>query len=161
MSVLLADRKTSTNPIPGRTSFQETLSKATVLVITCPLTPSTKNLISTPELSLLHPDALVINVARGGIVDEEALVSALKENKLKGTASDVFVEEPASESNSALLRAVKRGEIEEGRVVLSPHVAWYARSSIHRLRTVTGLNIEGWADGRPVNLVELVEEREA
>jgi glycerate dehydrogenase len=158
MTVLLADRKTSITPRLGRTPFTETLSKATVLVVTCPLTPSTTNLISTPELSLLSPDALVINVARGGIVDEEALVLALKENKLKGAASDVFVEEPASEGNSALLGAVKRGDIGEGRVVLTPHVAWYARSSIERLRRVTGLNIEGWARGKPVNVVGLNEK---
>ncbi|TVY12482.1 Glycerate dehydrogenase, partial [Lachnellula arida] len=109
---------------PDRTPFTTLLSTSTIIILTCPLTPSTKNLISAPEFSLMLPSALLINVARGGIVDEEALVAALKEKKLKGAASDVFVEEPAGEGNSVLLREMKRGDGElQGRVVVSPHVA--------------------------------------
>lgn len=94
---------------------------------------------------MMRSDALVINVARGGIVDEEALILALRENRVKGTASDVFVEEPAGAGNSALLRTLKEdGGGLEGRVVVSPHVAWFARSSIEKLRRVVGENIEGW-----------------
>ncbi|TVY85634.1 Glycerate dehydrogenase, partial [Lachnellula willkommii] len=137
MRVLLSARKnpttTSTTTPPDRTPFTTLLSTSTIIILTCPLTPSTKNLISAPEFSLMLPSALLINVARGGIVDEEALVAALKEKKLKGAASDVFVEEPAGEGNSALLREMKRGDGElQGRVVVSPHVAWYARSSIEK-----------------------------
>ncbi|TVY31234.1 Glycerate dehydrogenase, partial [Lachnellula cervina] len=103
MSVLLSARKNPTSPTtptPGRTAFTTLLQQSTVIILTCPLTPSTLNLISGPELSLMRPDALLINVARGGIVDEEALVCALREGRLKGAASDVFVEEPAGEANS-------------------------------------------------------------
>jgi len=161
MAVLLSDRKSSTTPRPGRTAFSELLQKSTVIMITCPLTPETRNLISTPEFALIRPDALVINVARGGIVNEEALVDALREGKLKGTATDVFVEEPAGAENSALLRALKgkEGQDLEGRVVVSPHIAWYARSSIEKLRRVAGENIEGWAGGmnERVNFVGLGE----
>ena len=107
----------------------------------------------------MRPDALLINVARGGIVNEEALVDALKQARLKGTATDVFVEEPAGEANSVLLRELKKspgGDAElEGRVVVSPHVAWYARSSIEKLRRVVGENIEAWV-GREEGKVQFV-----
>jgi lactate dehydrogenase-like 2-hydroxyacid dehydrogenase len=162
MSVLLSDRKfpSTSTPRAGRTPFVELLQKSTVIVITCPLTPETRNLISAPEFALLRPDALLINVARGGIINEEALVGALREGKLKGTATDVFVEEPAGEENSALLRALKENDGGlQGRLVVSPHVAWYARSSIEKLRRVVGENIEGWASGENerVNFVGLGE----
>ncbi|TVY34902.1 Glycerate dehydrogenase, partial [Lachnellula occidentalis] len=145
-------------PSPGRTPFTTLLRTSTVILLTLPLTPSTTNLISVPEFNLMNPNTLLINVARGGIVDEQALVSALKENKLKGTATDVFVEEPAGEANSVLLRELKKGgEDLEGRVVVSPHVAWYARSSIEKLRRVVGENIEAWVGGEEgrVNFVAL------
>lgn len=97
MTVLLAERKGITAPSvrPGRTDFTTALQTSTVVVLTLPLSPSTTNLISTPELALMRPDALLINVSRGGIVDEVALVEALREKKIAGVATDVYIEEPA------------------------------------------------------------------
>lgn len=107
MTALLLDRKeASTASVrPGRTSFNDGLARSTIIVITCPRTPSTINLISTAELALMRPDAILINVARGEIIDEEALVQALKEEKIMGAASDVFIKEPATNENSPLVSA--------------------------------------------------------
>jgi glycerate dehydrogenase len=164
MTVQFAERKgiETSSLRPNRVSFSETIRASTVLFITLPLSPSTSNLLSTPEFSLMRPDALLINVARGGIVDEEALIHALKERRISGIATDVFVEEPAGVSNSVLVKAARewgeKGEGEEerelnGRLVLSPHNAWWARSSIEKLRVTVSGNIEEWAKGEVVNQV--------
>jgi glycerate dehydrogenase len=117
-------------------------------MITLPLTPSTHSLISTPEFALMRPDAILINVARGGIVDEDALVDALRENRIAGAAADVFSREPAGREN-VLVREGGMG----GRLVLSPHVAWFARSSIEKLRRTVVENIEAWVGGEVRNVV--------
>jgi len=79
------------------------------------------------------PTAIVINVARGGVVDEEALVEALRGERIAGAAADVFVTEPATTENSPLVRASGE-EWCRGKMVLSTHVAWCAQSSIDKLR---------------------------
>lgn len=115
----------------------------------------------------MRPDALLINVARGGIVDEEALVKALEERKIGGVATDVFLEEPAGVENSVLVKKAREWkdweniggkEGEKGRelnwkLVLSPHIAWWATSSIEKLRGTVASNIENWAKGEPMNIV--------
>ncbi|KAH8687128.1 D-isomer specific 2-hydroxyacid dehydrogenase [Tricladium varicosporioides] len=166
MTVHLSEQKStpSSSVRPNRLPFAETLSTCTTIFLTLPLTPTTTNLISTPELATMRPDALIVNVARGGIIDEEAVIQELKKGTIKGFASDVFFEEPAGGHNSVLVRAVREAEEEKGviaegevdlrgRVVLSPHVAWFARSSIEKLRRVVGENIESWARGEEMNLV--------
>ena len=88
---------------------------------------------------------------------EEDLVSALKEKKIAGAATDVFAKEPAGRDDSVLLQAAeefreKRAGM-EGRLILSPHLAWYASSSLEKLRATVAANVEGWAKGTPQNLV--------
>jgi lactate dehydrogenase-like 2-hydroxyacid dehydrogenase len=151
MTVQFADRKGSSTPRPNRIPFTSALKTSTILILTLPLTPSTTSLITSTELSLMLPDSVLINVARGGIVVEEDLVQALKEGKIKGAATDVFVTEPAGKEN-VLVQAAREGSL-GGRLVLSPHVAWFARSSIEKLRRVVTENIEGWARGEPLNTV--------
>lgn len=147
-TVLLSERPSCppNSTRPGRTPFTTVLAESTVIVITARLTPTTLNLISTPELSLMRPDAVLINVARGGIVDEAALVAALLDKNIAAAATDVYVEEPAVTENSVLVRAAKEDAL-KGRLVLSPHLAWFAQSSVEKLRMTTSKNIEVWANG--------------
>jgi len=153
MKVIFAERKgvLATSIREGRTEFTEAIKASTVLMITLPLSPSTLSLISDSEFALMRPDALVINVARGGIVDESALVSALKEKKIAGSATDVFIKEPAGKE-SVLVQAANQ-EWAKGILVLSPHLAWLARSSIEKLRKTTTENIEGWWRGKVQNAI--------
>ncbi|KAH8592298.1 2-hydroxyacid dehydrogenase-like protein [Bisporella sp. PMI_857] len=153
MEVIFAERKgvPASEVREGRTEFTEAIRISTVLVLTLPLAPSTLNLISTPELDLMRPDALLINVARGGIVDEDALVEALKAGKLGGVATDVFAVEPADKDN-VLVKAAGE-DWSRGRLVLTPHLAWFAQSSIKKLERVTEENIEGWLKGDLRNVV--------
>lgn len=158
MTVHFAERKgvPASEVRSGRISFEECIGTSTVFFLTLPLSPETLNLISTAELSSMRSDALIINVARGGIVNEEALVTALKERKILGAATDVYVQEPAGLENSPLVKAANEWEGDEsmmGRLVLSPHLAWWAKSSIEKLRTTVAANIEAWAGGEVRNEV--------
>jgi len=151
MTVILAERKGVEPPNirDGRTAFAEVLKSCTVLMLTCPLTRATISMIDEPELRLMRHDAILINVARGGIVVEEALVEALRKNWIAGAGTDVFVQEPAHVGNSALVRESR----DVTNLVMSPHVAWYARSSIEKLRRTVQDNIQAWYEGKQLNLV--------
>lgn len=140
----------------GRLSFEECIRTSTVFFLTLPLSPETLNMLSTEELAAMRSDALIINVARGGIVNEEALVQALRERRIFGAATDVYIEEPAGLKNSVLVRAANewsKDDSMKGRLVLSPHLAWWAKSSIEKLRTTVAANIEAWAGGEVRNEV--------
>ncbi|KAF4637809.1 hypothetical protein G7Y89_g275 [Cudoniella acicularis] len=117
MTVHLSEQKSLTSIRLDRLPFTKILETCTVIFLTLPLTPTTINLISTEELNLMRKDALLINVARGGIMDEEAVVKALKEGKIRGVASDVFLEEPASFENNILVKTARedggRGRFEK------------------------------------------------
>jgi phosphoglycerate dehydrogenase-like enzyme len=98
------------------TSLDELLSTADFVSIHCPLTDQTRNLIGRRELALIKPDAYLINTARGGIVDEEALYEALSEHRIAGAAIDCFTEEP-------IVRPHRFGALDN--VLLAPHcIAW-------------------------------------
>ena len=99
-------------------SLDELLRTADVVSIHAPLTPRTRGLIGTRELALMKSSALLINVARGGIVDERALAEALDAGRLAGAALDVFEHEPIEVGNPLL--TIK----EPDRLLLSPHNAW-------------------------------------
>lgn len=154
MSILFAERKgvPDAQVRPDRTSFSATLQRSTVIMLTLPLTPSTESLVSASELALMRPDSILVNVARGGIVDEAALVDALRQRRIAGAATDVYAPEPAGRENVLVREADAEGV--KGRLILSPHVAWYARSSIEKLRRVVAGNVDSWAKGEPTNVVE-------
>ncbi len=102
---------------PAR-SLEELLQWADVITIHCPLNERTRGLIGRKEFALMKHDALLVNVARGGIVDEEALVEALDNNRLGGASIDVYEQEPMR-ADSPLLRIQKSDKL-----LLSPHNAW-------------------------------------
>ena len=107
-------------------SLNELLSSSDVISIHCPLNPNTANLISANELKQMKPTAILINVARGGIVNEEALAEALNNQTIRGAALDVFTSEPLRESPLYNLR-------DPYRLLASPHNAWSSVEAIDRL----------------------------
>lgn len=119
--------------------LEELLRESDVVTIHCPLNEQTRNLIGARELSLMKPSAMLVNVARGGIVDEVALIKALDEDLLGGAAIDVYGREPI-EADSPLLKAQKSDKL-----LLSPHNAWSPREAIERLIVCIAENIkQGW-----------------
>jgi phosphoglycerate dehydrogenase-like enzyme len=97
-------------------SLDELLKNADFVSIHCPLTEQTRNLISRAQIAMMKPDAYLLNTARGGIVDEDALFDALKSRQIAGAALDCFAEEPVTKPS-------RFGELEN--VILAPHsIAW-------------------------------------
>jgi lactate dehydrogenase-like 2-hydroxyacid dehydrogenase len=146
ITVLIADRKGATTLRTGRTSFVDTLQKSTVLMIGCPLDETSRDMIREEELKLMQPTASLINVARGGVVNEKALVRALKEGIIASAATDVFEIEPATSANWLISEAPPN-------LTVSPHIAWYADASLENLQRIVKRNIEGFMKGQPENLV--------
>lgn len=126
MKVLLAERRGAGTVREGRTAFDDVIRNSDVISLHCPLTPDTENLISERELSMMKKNSYLINVARGGVVDEQALYRALKEHRIAGAATDVLSEEPPKDN--ILLSGLDN-------LIVTPHIAWgsyNARSEIIR-----------------------------
>jgi glycerate dehydrogenase len=145
MEILIA-RRPGGDGRDGRVPLDELLRAADVLSLHCPLTPATRGLIGARELSLMKPTALLINTARGGIVDEPALMNALRNGRLGGAGVDVLVEEPPRHGSPLLLHRLPH-------LIVTPHVAWASREARQRLVDGLTANILAWLDGAPSNRV--------
>ena len=118
-----------------RMTLNDLLAAADVVSLHVPLTDDTRNMIDAAALGRMKPDAILINAARGGVVDEAAVAAALKDGKLGGAALDVFVEEP--------LGAAKGGVFAAGpNLVLTPHIAGVTTESNTRVSWVTVENVK-------------------
>lgn len=144
--VLVAERKWASSCRDGYTPFSTVLEQSDILSLHCPLNDETRNLIGAEELRKLKKNALLINTARGGLVDEEALVQALKEGSIGGAGFDVLSMEPPASGNPLL-------DVELPNFLLTPHVAWTSRQALEALcRQLIG-NIDAYFSGAPQNLV--------
>jgi glycerate dehydrogenase len=133
-----------------RIPFDDVLRQATVLVLSLPRVPETLNLLSAAELQKMHPYAVVINISRGGIVDEAAVVQALKEKQIAGYATDVYQVEPlAGPDDSPLLTE----DAKELNITLSPHLAWFSQRTVSNLGKILKATVEGWANGKEINVI--------
>ena len=133
---LAADRFPSTVTRVER--LEELLVEADIVSIHCPLTEQTRNLISTKQFGMMKKSAWVINTARGGIIDEEALIVALKEGKIAAAGLDTFQKEPP-EDISRLAEA--------GRVILTPHIGAGTQEAYIRMGVEAARNILGVLEG--------------
>ena len=146
--VVVSDRKGATELRDTRVAFEEVLKKVTVLVLCCPRDPSTINLIGEVELKSMRSDALLINVARGGIVNEAALATALKQGWISCAATDVLEVEPGIIGSPLL---PKTGD-QIPNLTVSPHIAWFAQTTITTLQRLLKEGVDGWVAGKPVNV---------
>jgi len=145
MSVLVAQRPGG-SPAAGRVPLDDLLAQADVLSLHVPLADNTRGLIGARELALMKPDALLINTARGGIVDEAALAATLRAGRLGGAGVDVLAVEPPR-SGSPLL------DDPPPNLIVTPHVAWASREARQRLLDGVARNIEAFCAGRERNRV--------
>lgn len=136
MKVLVAQRPGG-DARPGRLPLVELLPRVDVLSLHCPLTPETRGLIGPAELALMRPDALLVNTARGGLVDEEALAAALRGGRIGGAALDVLSAEPPPAEHPLLAPDIPH-------LTLTPHVAWASRAARQRLVDAVAANIESF-----------------
>ncbi len=147
MKVIFAARKGENNPAPGYTEFDEALEKADFISIHCPLNEQTRNLIAAPEFSAMKKQPILINTARGGIVNEKDAVTAIETGQIRALGFDTLSSEPPK-SDNPLLAIVDRPN-----VIITPHVAWASRSAIESLWSQLIENIENYKNGTPQNSV--------
>ncbi|MGA1461940.1 MAG: D-2-hydroxyacid dehydrogenase [Steroidobacteraceae bacterium] len=146
MRVLIANRPGG-EPQPGRLDLDALLAEADVLSLHCPLNDATRGLIGRRELGLMKADALLINTARGGLVDAAALAEHLRAGRLGGAGIDVLTQEPPVDGNPLLDPSLPN-------LVLTPHVAWAAREARQRCIDEAAENIRAHARGERRNRID-------
>ena len=131
---------------PERLDLDELLPQVDALTLHCPLTEQTRNLIGARELQLMKPSAFLINAARGGLVDEQALADALRRGHLGGAATDVLTSEPPSDDNPLLDPSLPR-------LIITPHSAWGSREARQRIVGQLAENATAFFAGAPIRQV--------
>ena len=149
MRILRAERKGATSVRPGYTPFAQVLAEADAISLHCPLTPETQHLIDADALRAMKPSALLINTARGGIVDEAALAQALREGWIAGAGFDVLSAEPPADDHPLLAADL----LALPNFMLTPHVAWSSRPAMQALADQLIDNIDAFMAGAPRNRV--------
>jgi len=127
---------------PDREPFEAVLEQADVLSLHCPLTEATHHLIGAAELERMQRDAILINTARGGLVDSEALVAALRAGKIAGAGIDVLPVEPPPADDPIVRAAATLPNL-----IVTPHIAWSARESRQRALDQVTENIADFLRG--------------
>lgn len=152
LKVYFAERKHSAKVRKGYIDFDQALKRADIVSLHLPLNEETQSLFSAREFALMKPSAFLVNVARGQIVDQKALVVALKENKIAGAALDVIEREPPSTEieKHPLLKEIANDSCN---LIVSPHIAWLGSQSIATLLGQCMENIEQFHKGTPVRTV--------
>jgi len=133
-------------PLPERTPFAQLLETSDIVSLHCPLSAQTQALIGEPQLRRMKNTAILINTARGGIVDEQSLVRALQQGWIAAAGVDVVTQEPPEASNPLLQYASPR-------LIVTPHVAWASRAARQRLVTEIVDNIQAFLNASPRNTV--------
>lgn len=146
MNVLIAERKDAQISREGRTAFVEVLKQSNVVTLHCPLTPETENLIGSNELNLMKSDSILINTARGGLIDDQALLRALVAKRIAGAGIDVLRQEPPPVNNPLV-------EVRLPNLIVTPHNAWASRQAMQTLANQLVDNLEAFVRGEPRNLV--------
>lgn len=147
MRVMIAGRKHAATAKPPYTSLTDVLQQADVITLHVPLTADTRNLISTAEFALMRRKPVLINTARGGIVDEAALIHALDAGQIAGAGFDVASQEPAPDDHP-LVKLLDRPNF-----ILTPHVAWASDQATQTLADQLIDNIDAFMSGTPRNVV--------
>lgn len=146
MRVLIAEHRHATEIRPGRAVFETVLREADAISLHTPLNEATLHLIGAAEFELMRRHAVLINTARGGIVDEAALLDALRAGRIAGAATDVLAVEPPRAGNALL-------DADLANLLVTPHVAWASREAMQGLADQLIDNIEAFVAGTPRNRV--------
>jgi glycerate dehydrogenase len=146
MRVLFADHPPPKMPGVQFTPLDDVLAQADIISLHCPLLPSTRNLIDAGAFRNMKRNALLINTARGGLVDETALIHALDAGLIAGAGFDVLTAEPPKDGHPLL-------DLRRPNFILTPHVAWASDAAMQFLADQLIDNIDAWVAGKPQHLV--------
>ena len=149
-SKLLACSRTLHKDAPDyveQTTLESLLRRSDIVVLHCPLNDSTRGLMNAARLAMMKPSSLLVNVARGPVVDEAALVDALERGIIAGACLDVFPAEPPLNPGAPIVSAPH--------TLLTPHVAFATKESMSLRAEIVFDNLRAWMDGKPINQVAL------
>ncbi len=146
MKVLVAEHKGASAVREGYTAYDAVMAQSDVITLHAPLNDATRHMISTREFELMKRSAILINTARGNLVDEAALEIALISGRIAGAGFDVLGVEPPREGNRLL-------DLKLPNFILTPHVAWGSRQAMQILADQLMDNIEAFVAGNPRNVV--------
>jgi glycerate dehydrogenase len=146
MRVLFADHPPPKMDGVTFTPHEQVLAESDVISLHCPLMPATRNLINIDAFRKMKRNALLINTARGGLVDEAALIQALNEGLIAGAGFDVLTVEPPRNGHPLL-------DVRRPNFILTPHIAWASDGAMQFLADQLIDNIELWCAGKPQHLV--------
>jgi glycerate dehydrogenase len=146
MRVLFADHEPPKMEGVTFTPFDQVLAESDVISLHAPLTPATRNIINMDAFRKMKRNVLLINTARGGLVDEQALIQALDQGLIAGAGFDVLTVEPPSNEHPLL-------DVRRTNFILTPHVAWASDGAMQFLADQLIDNIEKWCAGTPQHLV--------
>lgn len=146
MKVMVAEHKGSVKPREGYTPFDTVMRESDAISLHTPLTAETRHMIGAREFGLMKPSTILINTARGNLVDETALVDALKSGRIAGAGFDVLSVEPPREGNPLI-------DLDLPNFILTPHVAWSSREAMQTLADQLVDNIEAFVAGTPRHVV--------
>jgi glycerate dehydrogenase len=146
MQVLISEHKNAKTIRAGRVPFEDTLRQSDVVSLHCPLTEQTRDLFKRPEFEMMKPGALLINTARGALVDDESLIEALANGSIAGAGYDALREEPPRHGSRLL-------DLNLPNFIVTPHVAWASNEAVQALADQVIDNIEAFIAGTPQNLL--------
>lgn len=146
MRVIVAEQPGATECRPGRLAFSDALAQADVVSLHCPLTSATDKLINRQTLAAIKPGAILINTARGGLIDEPALLEALQNGQLGAAALDVLSEEPPPANHVLLKTALPN-------LLITPHMAWATAEARQRMVEQLQQNISAFFNGQSLRQV--------
>ena len=146
MKVLFGEHRDAQVVRPGYVAFEQLLAQSDIITLHCPLTADTRGLIGTKELAQMKPGAMLINTARGPLIDETAVGDALLSGHLGGVALDVLASEPPAAEHSLL-------QMHLPNLIITPHITWANEDGMSRL--IQGIlgNLNAFVQGKPINVV--------
>ena len=146
MNILFGEHRDSSTVRPGYVPFETLLAQSDIVTLHCPLTETTRGMIGAKEISQMKPGAMLINTARGPLLDEQAVALGLLSGHLGGVALDVLSVEPPAPNHPLLQLSVPN-------LIITPHITWAAEDGMSRLMQGVSGNLEAFKRGAPINVV--------
>jgi glycerate dehydrogenase len=146
MKVIISEHKNVQEVRAGRIGFAEMLQQSDIITLHCPLTGDTRDMFGRSEFEMMKRNALLINTARGALLQDDALIDALKNRLIAGAAVDCLREEPPANGNQLL-------DLDLPNLIVTPHVAWASDEAVQALADQVIDNIESFVAGRPQNML--------
>ncbi len=146
MNVLFGEHRNRHDIRPGYVRFETLLAQSDIITLHCPLTEATRGMIGHAEIARMKPGAMLINTARGPLINEQAVLDALESGHLGGAALDVLSVEPPVNAPALL-------DLHHPNLIITPHITWANEDGVNRLMQGIVANLNAYHQGQPINVV--------